>query len=553
MEDENNTFTVAIVGAGPVGLVLAIELGQRNVSCVVLDEKAGPSQHPQANLTQARTMEHYRRLGFADEFRSLGLPPEFPTDIAYYTRYTRLQLCRIKGPSPSAARRIVRHSGGAWSTPELPHRCSSLFFEPVLRKHAEKQASVTLRYGWRVTSFKEQPGTVQILAEPADGGPPKTFSADYLVGCDGARSLVRRSLAIGLSGEGERRRDFMGGKVHATYFRSKDLYDQVPGGHAVMYFNINRERRSFMQSINGVDTFVFHAQLKPEEEDDQITPRQLQHFFRQAFGRDLQVETISSVPWHAGFALVADHYSRGRVFLAGDAVHLFTPTGGLGYNTGVDDACNLGWKLAAVANGWGGPALLDSYERERRPIGVRNTTIARSFADNIGFYLPGPHLEEESAAGEAERRSAAKFLEAHLRCEFNIPGVSFGVRYDDSPVVVSDGTSPPPDAVNDYTPSACPGGRTPHAWLAEGDSLFDHFGPGFTLLQMAGKRDDARDFTQVAAERGIPLTLLYIRNKTLRELYEADLALLRPDQHVAWRGAIGTSSPEAILPQAVGA
>jgi hypothetical protein len=364
--------------------------------------------------------------------------------------------------------------------------------------------------------------------------------------------MVRRTLGISMKGDARVERDFMGGKVHATYFRAPSLYTAIPGGRACMYFTFNRERRSFMQAINGVDTFVFHAQLKPGEEDEEISQARARELFSQAMGCEYPVEIISMSPWHAGYALVAERYSSGRIVIAGDAAHLFTPTGGLGYNTAIDDVANLGWKLAALVQGWGGSELLESYDRERRPIGVRNTGIARSFADRIGSFLPGLRLEEDSTAGEQERAAASAFLEDHLKREFRIPGVTFGVRYDDSPLVLSDGTRPATDAINEYVPTARPGGRTPHAWLADGASLFDRFGHGFTLLQLAGAPGSEQPFSTAAERHGIPLTVVRVPSPELRDLYEADLALIRPDQHVAWRGSARSGDPSEVLRRAVG-
>jgi hypothetical protein len=251
--------------------------------------------------------------------------------------------------------------------------------------------------------------------------------------------------------------------------------------------------------------------------------------------------------------LVADRYgSGGRVVMAGDAVHLFTPTGGLGYNTAVDDVCNLGWKLAALVGGWGGPKLLPSYETERRPIGLRNTGLAKVMADRIGLYRTTALLDDDTPAGEAERKKAGAHLLDHLTKEFNIPGVTFGVRYDGSPIVVSDGTTPPPDLPNVYAPSACPGGRAPHLWIADGASLFDKFGRDFTLLTMTDDASAAGRFADTARHRNIPLAVLHLPLQELRALYEADLALIRPDQHVAWRGSVASADPDAVLSQASG-
>ena len=236
----------------------------------------------------------------------------------------------------------------------------------------------------------------------------------------------------------------------------------------------------------------------------------------------------------AGHSLVSDRFSRGRVFIGGDAAHLFTPTGGLGYNTAIEDAVNLGWKLAAVLKGQAAPQLLDSYQTERRPLAIRNTGYARGFADSLGLYQPVAEIEDATPAGDEARRRAGAYFLAHGRSEFNIPGITFGGRYDGSPAIVSDGSAPPPDAANIYAPTACPGGRPPHLWLAEGRSLYDLFGFEWTLLRFSAAKSSA--FKQAARRRNLDLKIVDLENDEARDLYQADLALIRPDQIVAWRG-----------------
>lgn len=531
--------------------MLAIELGHRGVQCIVLDEKPGTTTNPQANATQARTMEHYRRLGFAHEIRQLGLPLDYPTDVAFFTRLSQHELARFRMPSASQVAEIARSSSGSWSTPELPHRCSQLFFEPVLLRHAQASSSVQIRFNWRVTSIAQDAEGVDLKAEKTDGSENIEIRARYVVGCDGPRSFVRRTLNIDMQGESKVARNWMGGKMYATYFRSKELYKLIAGDKAWMYFSFNKDRRSFMAAIDGVEEFVFHSQFKPGEDDESTTDEQAFAMFIEALGVQCDIEKIAGSSWSAGHALVAERYSDGRVHIAGDAAHLFTPTGGLGYNTAIDDVANLGWKLAAVVKGWAPPELLESYNLERQPIGVRNTSRARSFAQNIGDFLPDPHLEDEGPKGESARRLAGEFLRAHLQREFNIPGITFGVRYDASPIVIEDNTSPPPDDITRYVPTACPGGRAPHSWLRDGSSLFDRFAQDFTLLCLRSDASEAIAVAQHAQQAGIPATVLHLPEEDLRVLYEADFALIRPDQHVAWRGDSVQALSDALL-QATG-
>jgi len=540
--------SVLIAGGGPFGLMLANELGRRGVSVLLVDPKEGTTRNVQANATQARTMEHYRRLGFADEVRALGMPADFPTDIAYFTRFARHELARFSLPSARNARQLVRTLSGSWSAAELPHRCNQKFIEPVLRRHAERLAGVSVRYAWRMTRFEALENEVRVRVEPAAGGPSQTVRARYLVGADGPRSPTRQALGIRYTGETDVTRDFVGGRMYAVYCRIPAFYRDIPHAPAWMNVSFNRERRCFMPAVDGRQEFAFHTQLKPHEDEARVSDESAAGMVRQAIGAPLAVEVLARDTWTAGHSLVAERFGAGRVFIGGDAAHLFTPTGGLGYNTAVEDAVNLGWKLAAVLKGEAAPRLLASYDAERRPLAVRNTSYAKAFADSLGIEPPR-EIEEETAAGEAARRQAGEYLARHGAAEFNIPGITFGGRYDDSPAIVPDGSAPPPDRPNVYVPTACPGGRPPHLWLADGRSLFDAFGFEWTLLRL-GKADGA-GFERTARQLGLDLAVFDLRTEEARELYGAELALIRPDQMVAWRGD-GDSAAESVLARLTG-
>ena len=548
---------VIIIGGGPTGLVLAHELGRRGVRVVLLDDKPDTAILPAANATQARTMEHYRRLGLADEIRSQGLPADYPTDVTYWTRYGSHELARFALPASRDARAMIKTLGGSWSAAELPHRCSQMYIERILRRRAEQLPSLDVRFGWRVERFDDHASHVIVEGASLKNGSHQRFQAGYLVGCDGPRSMVRKQLGISYEGEGGKQRDFMGGQMHAIHVRAPDFYRfmearSVSGTtprRAWMYWAFNPQRRAFMAALNGVDEFVFHTQLR-EEDGEHVSDAQAQQMFCDALGADMKVEFLARLSWKAGFTLVAERYAAGRVLMAGDAVHLFTPAGGLGYNTGVEDAVNLGWKLAHVIKGHSPATLLDTYEIERKPVALRNTAFARKFADSLGLFAPHAQIEEESARGAELRAEASRYFNAHARAEFNIPGITFGARYDGSPIIVSDGSAPPPDEANRYEATACPGGRAPHAWLDDGASLYDRFGFEYTLLVL---RDDgdAATFAQAATARGLPVTTLTLPagavRDGLRESYGAGYALIRPDQIVAWRGDVLPANAGAMF------
>ena len=544
---------ILIAGGGPCGLMLANELGRRGVRCLLVDSKPGTAFNPQANATQARTMEHFRRLGIADEIRAQGLPEDHPTDIAYFTRFARHELARIRLPTSAEARVRIRTLTGSWSAAELPHRVSQKFVEATLRRHAEAWAGNDVRYGWTLgDDFADDGESVQATIRPAAGGPAETVRARFLVGADGARSAVRRRLGIGWGGESGIRREFMGGKMFAAYLRAPSFLSVLRRPRAWMYVAVNAERRAFMASVDGAGEYAFHAALHPGEDADRWGEADARRVFTEAVGEALPIDVLSVGTWLAGHALVAQRFGAGRVFIAGDAAHLFTPTGGLGYNTAVEDAVNLGWKLAAVVRGEAPTALLESYETERRALAQRNTGYARRFADSIGLFRADPALDEDSPRGEAARHAAATHLDHHARLEFDIPGVTFGGRYDGSPVIVGDGSAPPPDTPNRYVPTACPGGRPPHAWLADGESLYDRFHPtGWTLLALGPDAPATEAWRREADALGLALRVVRLDSAALRALYEAPLALIRPDQIVAWRGAEGGVARD-VLAQATG-
>jgi 2-polyprenyl-6-methoxyphenol hydroxylase-like FAD-dependent oxidoreductase len=545
-----DTCEVLIVGGGPCGLMLAIELARRGVDALLVDDKPDTAFNPQANATQARTMEYYRRLGFAAEVRFAGLPSDYPTDIAYFTRFATYELARFRLPSARQAHTRATPLASGWSAAELPHRISQKYVERILRKHAAA-AGASINFGWRLIDFTDVGDGVTAAIEGVDGRAHRTVRATYLVGADGPRSFVRTRLGLRYTGAAGVARDFMGGRMYAIYLRCPNFYDVAQHPPAWMHVTYNRDRRAFMAAVDGSGEFAFHTQLRDHEDESLISDTDAHAMFESAVGRPLKAELLSRCTWTAGHALVTERFVRGRVLLAGDAAHLFTPAGGLGYNTAVEDAVNLGWKLAHVIRGIAPARLLDSYEIERQALARRNTGYARALADSLA-YVPAPTaLEDPTEEGEQARRDAGRHLHDHARMEFSIPGITLGGRYDGSPIVVSDGTSPPPDAMNRYEATACPGGRPPHVWLADDVSLFDLFDLDWTLLRLGPHAPDATPFRSIASAFGLKLQIVDVPDPTVRDLYDRDLVLIRPDQMVAWRGQ-SAEGADVVLAKAIG-
>jgi hypothetical protein len=360
---------------------------------------------------------------------------------------------------------------------------------------------------------------------------------------------VRRGLGIRYQGEAPRRQAYAGGPMLATHLYSRNFYAAIPHKPAYQFWAVNPELRSNVLPLNGSDEFLVHSRLKSD--DDAPDEREIARRFIACVGQDIDIKFLDHAKWTSGLAHVAERYGEGRALLGGDAVHLFTPTGGFGMNTGVDDAVNLGWKLAAMLQGWGGPNLLASYEAERRPIAFRNTSASIAITRSIGNIPVDPEIEEASPAGSAARERTGRAL-AGLTEEFASIGIQLGARYDASPIIVADGAAPPPDDPAVYVPSATPGGRMPHVWLADKSSVFDHLGPGFTLLRLPGCTAQTGRLEAAAQRRGVPLKVLDVAVPDARDLYQRSLALVRPDMHVAWRADALPDDCEALVARVTG-
>ncbi|MFF3377245.1 FAD-dependent monooxygenase [Streptomyces sp. NPDC002680] len=530
--EKTGSRRILVVGAGPVGLALATELGWRGVPVTVIDQGDGRVPFPAGEAIFSRTMEHLRRWGCAEEARTESAPPpDYPHRTVFATSATGHVLTDFDYG-------VTNRSSGVYAplTPEGPAFLSKFSFVPLLARTASELPGVEILYGTRLETMEQDSEGVLAVVRDLASGATETLTGTYLVACDGGRSDIRRALDIPFEGM------FAQGHNFAVHFRAPQLLDLLRerlGGPAVQIHTLSSARRPYITVVNGVDEWRLSVYL-----DEEPDPADAVTWIREAVGAPIDVEILAAQPW-SGHCVVARTYREGRVFLAGDAAHLLWPKGGFGANTGIGDAVDLGWKLAATLQGWGAPALLDSYEQERRPIAVRNVTEASSNWRADAQLVPDPVLDHTDEEGERIRREMGEKIRGSRAKEFRCTGVQLGYRYSGSPICVPDGSPEPPDEPDEYVPSTWPGCRAPHVWLPDGSSVLDHFGRGFTLV-VSGSADPV---PLVEAARGcrVPLTVLRLADPAAAELYERPLVLVRPDGHVGWRGRQAPADPVAVL------
>jgi len=529
---------VLIIGAGPVGLAAAIELGRRGCRCLVVERNDRVGYSPRAKTTNVRSREHLRRWGIADALRRASpIPPDYPPNVVFATRMNGPLLARFENAFNGNRERNNLYSEEAQWVPQY-------VLEEVLRQHAASLPGVDIRFNTELRSLAPSAaGVVATVTELASGA-SRQLGASYLIGADGARSTVRDAIGATMLGDG----GFS--KNYSVVFRTPSLASRHAHGPAIMYWMVNDQVPSLLGPMDQHGLWYFMATRLADDVDlARVDARDL---MRRGTGlHDLDLEVVATDPWVA-HSLIADRYRRGRVFLAGDACHLHPPFGGFGMNMGIGDAVDLGWKLAATLQGWGGPALLASYECERRPVHERTIREAVANYGAAANQLVRPGLDAPGLVGDATRREVGEIILATKIREFKTLGLVLGARYRDSPIIVPDATQPPPDDLTVYSPSAYPGCLAPHLWLGDGSSLYDHFGPGFTLLVTEGGPAAADDLAACAAARGIPLTLVASGDARLEARYAARFALIRPDQHVAWRGDALPADGDALLAQVTG-
>ena len=521
---------VLVVGAGPVGSALAIELGRAGIRCLVVERRTGRSPQPRAKLTNIRTMTLLRRWGVAGEVRARSpLPPTFPSDVAFVTRLRGWELTRFPNALSTALNRDRPY-------PEPAQQVPQDVLEGVLRDHAVALPSVTLMTGVQFDSFEQTAGGILAHATILESGERFEVHADYIAGCDGAHSLVRDIAGIDMPGVE------LAPNVSAV-LRAPTLWSEHDKAPAVHYWTVTPAAPGILGPLDASGLWWFHLNEVPG--DGRLTNDELRRSFFAAVGGEFTCEVVANSPWVAQ-RRIAGAYRAENAFLLGDAAHLHPPMGGYGMNMGIGDAVDLGWKLAAVIRNWGGPALLDSYEAERRPIHLRVIEEAASNYRNNSNRYQDELLEVEGPAGDEARGRIGRRIHEEKAREFASIGAQLGYRYEASPVVVPDGSDATADAVGVYIPTARPGHLAPHAWLDEERCIYDLLGRGFSLLRFTREPDAGMDLIRAAEARNIPLTVVDLDDEAMKHLYGADLVLVRPDQHVAWRGKPSGDAPNVL-------
>jgi len=530
---------VLICGGGPVGLALAVELGSRGIQCMLIERGDGNVTVPKMSQVSTRTMEFCRRWGIAEEVKKAGWPETHPGDFIYVTTMAGHEIFRQKFAT-------YAEQGDLGYTPEGPRQCPQIFFDPILLRRARSLPSVTLRHRSEMESFDAGVDGVHARVRSLESGGSEIISAAYLVGCDGFDGLVRKALNTQYEGSG------LLSYSLSIFFRSEALGELHDKGWGRFYRLVDDSGHwSDLVAIDGCELWRLTLfQLDPDTDADSFD---VEGALIRAVGKPFSYEVLSVLPWKRR-ELVAKSYGAGRVFIAGDAAHQMSPTGGLGMNTGIGDAVDLGWKLAARLQEWGGARLLESYELERKPVATASV-LASSETFQYETTLPAnPAIAEASPEGERARRQLAGALKGRRGAgnERLHESVKLGYRYEGSLVICPEIEKTMPKSET-FLQLCRSGARAPHAWISEGTSTLDLFGGGFVLLKFGKDSLDANKIVEAAAARQVPLTVHDIKDAKIAELYERELVLVRPDGHVAWRGDVCPDDALALIDQVRGA
>jgi 2-polyprenyl-6-methoxyphenol hydroxylase-like FAD-dependent oxidoreductase len=535
---------VVIVGAGPTGLTLAIDLGRRGVRCTLIEQKERPAFLPKMERINARSMEIYRRMGLARKIRAAGLRPDCPMDVYVVIALNEPPLLHLPYPSVAQAQANTRATNDG-TLPLEPYQLISQYtLEPLLKSIAETIPAVTVRYGCEFLSLRQDEKGVTARVRTAGGG-TEDMRCAYLVGCDGGTSPVRKGLGIALAGEANLL------ALRQALYRCDELFDRLPIGDGPRldpgkgrHYHVADDKSTFLIMQDSTKHWTLHSVVDSDDE--------MKMAFEKTVGVAVKYEMLFCAPWRQNL-LLAERYGKDRVFLAGDAVHLVIPTGGLGMNSGVGDAVDLSWKLAATLAGWGGPNLLKSYEVERRQVGERNVGASRyaTLGRRKWRSMWRPEIGDNTPAGAAARQYLGAVADVEQRKSNEMIGAELGYRYVDSPVICNV-PGGPEHLFRDYQPTTWPGARLPHVWLGDGTALQDRIADGYTILKLGGSKADASGLERAIRARGAPVAVLDVPDQVARDIYGYDLILVRPDLHVVWRGNAAPEDAEAIAAVATG-
>lgn len=537
------TTPVLVVGGGPVGLCLAMDLAWQGTPCVLIEQRTERTRHPKATLLGARSMEQLRRWDLDDEIYRNSLPNDLDYRIFFVTGMNGDILMRFESPSIDKVRSRNPAYMERWA--ELRHspygktQIGQQAVEPILVNRAQQTPGLTFMEGWKLVSFEQDDDSVSAVIEHCETGEQKTVHSRYMVGCDGGASVARRQLDIRLVGRGAMRPNV------SFLFRSAEFAKSHPVGPGNLFYVMLPDTFGVFMSIDGKDLWGYQYYfLDPATKTEHPDVEAILH---RAVGKPFEFELLNITHWQHHQS-VATHFRAGRVFLAGDAAHLFSPTGGVGMNTGINDAFDLSWKLHAVLSGWGGEWLLESYEQERRPVAIRNTQRAAANSDKNDMIMAEvtPALLEKTPEGELLRAKLSQKL-AWVAGQYESAGVHLGYRYQKSDICVPDSAVEPPDDYRYVSQSTYPGFRAPHVWRKDGTSTLDLYGRDFVLLCLGVPATHGSSLVQAFAERGVPLRCHVIDETAVIAAYEYPLVLVRPDGHVAWRGYAVDDDPLQLV------
>jgi len=529
---------VLIVGAGPVGLGLALDLGKRHTPCTIIEMTDGVIVQPKIGLMAIRTMEIFRQWGIDESVKNAGFPGDYKLSMVFCTSLCGHLLDKEEYPSLNDMETPV------WST-HKKQRCPQIWLNPIMQAAAEKQSSINLKLRWKLENFQQYDDHVESHITDLSCNENVVIRSKYLIACDGIGSSIRNALGIEMKGNPKLSYSI------SILVRLPGLLQQIDKGQAERYIFVGEDGTwGNWTVINGTD--LWRMTILGSEEKLDLKNFNADQWIKKGLGRDdIPFEILSILPWRRS-ELIAESYGDRRVILAGDAAHTMSPTGGMGMNTGMGDAFDLGWKIDAVVKGWAGPNLLGSYEAERRPIAIRN---AKFSTHNWNAWLSAKNcknlLEDTIEAAQLRAEIGSQLKEA-TKTDWESWGLQMGYVYQNSNICVYDDSAPPPDDYIKYIPSSYPGARAPHAWLADGRSTLDLYGDGFVLLSFSEKlAEETLNIKKIAVDLGIPFSVVQLNSSEIYKIYEFTLVLVRPDGHVCWRGE-HIENPEMLLKKIAG-